>query len=389
MLPELDLLLTDDLLSDEERTVRDSVRRFVSSRVLPVIQSHYRAGTFPLELVPEMASLGLFGATLRGHGCAGLGDVAYGLMMHELERGDSGLRSFVSVQNGLVMHPIHAFGTEEQKRRWLPALCAGEAVGCFGLTEPDFGSNPAGLRATARRQGSEYVLDGSKMWITNGSIAHVAVVFARCDGEIRGFLVERGSPGFSARDIEGKLSLRASITSELVFDGCRVPASNALPGAVGLKTAFACLNRARYSIAWGAVGAATACFEEALDYARQRAQFGKPIAGFQMVQEKLVEMWSEIEKAWLLVHRVGRLSEAGKAEPAAISAAKRNNVRMALEVARAARDVLGANGIVDAYGAMRHMCNLEAVSTYEGTHDIHTLVVGQRLTGIGAFSSER
>lgn len=382
----LDLYRIDDLLTEEEKMVRDQVRAFVRARVMPLIKPCWREGRFPTELIPELARLGLFGATLKSHGCAGLGHVAYGLAAQELERGDSGLRSFVSVQNGLVMYPISAFGTDEQKDRWLPLLQQGKAIGCFGLTEPDFGSNPAGMRTTARRDGSDFVLDGSKMWITSGSIADVAVVFAKLDGRVCGFLVEKGTPGFSARDIHGKMSLRASITSELVFEGCRIPAANALPEAVGLKTALACLNRARFSIAWGAVGSASACFDEALDYAKNRVQFDRPIAGFQMVQEKLVRMYTDILKAQLICLRLAQLLEKSWDDVTPISVAKYNNVKMALETARTAREILGANGIVDEYGAMRHASNLEAVYTYEGTHDIHTLVIGQKLTGIAAYT---
>lgn len=376
----------DELFTDEERLIRDSVRAFVASRVQPIIARHYREGSFPGHLIDELGSLGVFGATLKGYGCAEVGEVAYGLMMQELERGDSGLRSFVSVQSGLVMYPIATFGSEAQRQRWLPLMARGKAIGCFGLTEPDFGSNPAGMRTTARRQDGHWVLNGTKMWITNGSIADVAVVFARADDRIRGFLVEKGTPGFTAREVQGKLSLRASVTGELVFDDCRIPDDQVLPEALGLRAALMCLNRARYSIAWGALGAAMGCFEETLAYARNRVQFGRPIAGFQLVQAKLAEMWTELTKAQLLAIRMGRLAEQDRLDPTAISMAKRNNVRMALEVARTCRDILGANGIVDDYSVMRHMCNLESVSTYEGTHDIHTLILGEKLTGLQAFS---
>jgi glutaryl-CoA dehydrogenase len=386
MLMHRDPLQLQALLTDEERMVQDTARAFVDSRVLPIIRDHFRAGTFPLELIPELGELGFLGPTLQGYGCAGLGEVSYGVIMRELERGDSGLRSFVSVQSGLVMFPIHRFGNEEQKEHWLPRLAAGKAVGCFGVTEPDFGSNPGGMRTTARRDGSDYVLNGTKMWITNGTIADVAIVFARSDEGIQGFLVERGTPGYTAKDIEGKLSLRASVTSELSFEDCRIPSTALLPGAQGLKAALQCLNRARYSIAWGSIGAGWACFDEALAYAKERVQFGRPIAGFQLVQAKLAETWLALAQAELVNHRVGRLAEEGKADPVAISLAKRNSVRTALEAARTCRDILGANGIVDAYVSMRHMCNLEAVSTYEGTHDIHTLILGERLTGLSAFS---
>ncbi len=379
----------DELFTDEQRMVRDAVRSFARAKARPVIRDHYRNGTFPRELVPEMAALGLFGATLEGYGCAHLGDIAYGLMMQELEGADSALRSFVSVMNGLVMFPIHAFGTEAQKSEWLPRMAEGKVIGCFGLTEPDFGSNPAGMRTSARRDGNSYVLNGTKMWITNGSIADVAVVFAKTEQGIQGFLVERGTPGFGAREIEGKLSLRASVTSELTFENCRIPLSCALPSALGLRAAFSCLNRARYSIAWGVLGAAQACFEEALEYAKQRVQFDRPIAGYQLVQAKLVHMWNEITKAQLLSYRLGQLLEQGKLDPVCISAAKRNNAQIALETARLARDILGANGITDDYAVMRHLCNLETVVTYEGTHDIHTLVLGHALTGLAAYSGGR
>jgi glutaryl-CoA dehydrogenase len=382
----IDLFRFDELLTDDEKLVRDSVRSFVQARVMPLIRDCWREGRFPLELLPEMASLGLLGATLKGYGCAGLGQVAYGLAMQELERADSGVRSFVSVQNGLVMFPIHAFGSEQQKDRWLPLLAQGKAVGCFGLTEADFGSNPAGMRTTARRDGAHYVLNGSKMWITNGTLADVAVVFARCDDRVRGFLVDKGTPGFTSREIHGKMSLRASVTAELLFEDCRIPAENALPEAVGLRSALACLNRARYSIAWGAIGSASACFEEALEYAKNRVQFTRPIAGYQLVQEKLVTMYNEIVKAQLLTLRLAQVVDRSWEDATAISVAKRNNVKMALEAARTGREILGANGVVDDYACMRHACNLEAVYTYEGTHDIHTLIVGQRLTGIAAFT---
>ena len=382
----IDLFAFEELLTDDEKMVRDTVRSFVQARVMPLIRDCWREGRFPRELIGEMASIGLFGSTIHGYGCAGLGQVAYGLAMQELEHADSGVRSFVSVQNGLVMHPIHAFGTDEQRNHWLPELAQGKAIGCFGLTEADFGSNPGGMRTTARSDGTDYILNGAKMWITNGTIADVAVVFAKCDDRIRGFLVERGTPGFTTREIQGKLSLRASVTAELVFEDCRIPLRNALPGAVGLRSALACLNRARYSIAWGAIGAASACFEEALEYAKNRVQFTRPIAGYQLVQEKLVEMWNEINKAQLMTLRLGQLVERGLEDATPISVAKRNNVRMALQAARAAREILGANGVVDDYVSMRHACNLEAVYTYEGTHDIHTLIVGQALTGIAAFS---
>jgi len=383
----LDFFGIDDLLDDEERMVRDTVRTFVSDRVLPIIERHFRDGTFPVELVPEMARMGLLGANLEGYGCAGLNNVAYGLIMQELERGDSGLRSFVSVQGALCMYPIHAFGSPEQKERWLPAMAKGTAIGCFGLTEPDAGSDPASLRTRASRKGDRYVLNGSKAWITNGSIADVAVVWARCeDGVIRGFLVERGTPGFSARDHGGKFSLRASVTSELIFQDCEIPATALLPGTGGLKSPLMCLNQARYGIAWGGIGSAQAVFDEALAYAKARVVFGKPVAAFQLQQEKLVWMASEITKAQTLTLRLGRLKDEGKVKPAQISMGKRNNIWVARECARLAREILGANGITDEFQSGRHFCNIESVYTYEGTHDIHTLILGEALTGLSAFS---
>jgi glutaryl-CoA dehydrogenase len=383
----IDFYAVDDLLSDEERMVRDTVRQFVDRKVLPSIAACARDERFPAELVPELSAMGLLGASIQGYGCAGLGPVAYGLAMQELERGDSSLRSFVSVQTSLAMYAIHSFGTEEQKQRWLPPMASGEKIGCFGLTEPDFGSNPAGLQMRATWSGDGWTLDGNKMWITNGSIADVAVVWARSeDGRIAGFLVERGTPGFATTPQKGKWSLRASVTSELHFQGCRIPAASALPGAKGLGAALSCLNQARYGIAWGALGAAMACFVEARDYALSRVQFGKPIASFQLVQAKLAGMLSELTKGQLLALRLGRLKEAGKARPAHVSLAKRDNVHMALEAARTARDILAANGITDEYQCGRHMANLETVKTYEGTHDIHTLILGEEITGIPAYS---
>jgi glutaryl-CoA dehydrogenase len=373
----LDFFAVDDLLGDEERMVRDTVRAFVSDRVLPIIETHFRDGTFPAQLVPEMAAMGLLGANLEGYGCAGLNSVAYGLIMQELERGDSGLRSFVSVQGALCMYPIHAFGSPEQKERWLPAMSKGIAIG----------SDPASLRTRAARKGGRFILNGSKAWITNGSIADVAVVWARCeDGVIRGFLVERGTPGFSARDHGGKFSLRASITSELIFQDCEIPATSLLPGTSGMKSPLMCLSQARYGIAWGGVGSAQAVFDEALAYSKARVVFGKPIAAFQIQQEKLVWMASEITKAQILALRLGRLKDEGRATPAQISMGKRNNVWVARECARLAREILGANGITDEYQVGRHLCNIESVYTYEGTHDIHTLILGEALTGLSAFS---
>ncbi len=377
----------DDLLSDEETLVRESVRRFVEEEVLPVIEDHYMEGRFPSHLIGPMGRLGYFGANLKGYNCSGLNSIAYGLIMQELERGDSGLRSFVSVQSGLVMYPIYTFGSAEQKEKWLPRLQSGQAVGCFGLTEPDFGSNPSGLRMVAREKRGGFVLSGTKAWITNGSIADVAVIWARCDdGKIRGFLVERETPGFGSRDYRNKHSLRASVTSELVLDDCYVAGSSLLPETTGLKSALMCLNQARYGIAWGAVGAAMACFDTARRWALERTQFGnRPIASHQLVQQKLVYMLTEITKAQLLAHRLGQLKDAGNERHEQVSLAKRNNVAIALKTARLARDILGANGILSEYPVFRHMANLETVYTYEGTHDIHTLILGDAITGIPAF----
>ncbi|GLV57084.1 glutaryl-CoA dehydrogenase [Dictyobacter sp. S3.2.2.5] len=381
-----DLYALDTLLSDEERMVRDTVRKFVSERVMPVIGEHFEAGTFPRELIPEMADLGLLGMHLDGYGCAGLSAVCYGLVCQELEAGDSGIRSFVSVQGSLAMFPIFAFGSEEQKQRWLPAMAKGEVIGCFGLTEPDIGSDAGNMRTTARRDGSSYILNGNKMWITNGGIADVAVVWARTEDGVRGFLVERGTPGFTTSNIHRKLSLRASVTSELHFEDCRVPAENMLPNIRGMRGPLSCLNEARFGIAWGAVGAARSCYETALDYAKTREQFQQPIARFQLVQQKLVTMATELVKAQLLALQLGRLKDQGLLHPVQISVAKRNNVREALHAAREARTILGANGITLEYPIIRHMNNLESVFTYEGTDDIHTLIIGQAITGESAFS---
>lgn len=376
----------EELLSPEERLVRDTVRDFVEAEVLPIIDQHNRAGTFPVHLIPRLGELGVLGANLQGYGCAGINNVAYGLAMQELERGDSAIRSFASVQGPLAMYALHAYGSEAQKRRWLPELAAGRKVACFGLTEPDHGSDPGGMETKAVGRGDGYVLNGTKLWITNGSIADVAVIWARADETFGGFLVERGTPGFAARDIHGKLSMRASVTSELTLQDCRIPAENRLPGADGLKAPLGCLNQARYGIAWGAVGAALACYAAALTYAKDRRQFGKSIAGFQLVQDKLVTMLTEITKAQLLCLQLGRLKDAGKLQHTQVSLAKRNNVEQALRIARLARDIHGANGIVDEYPVMRHLCNLETLYTYEGTHDIHTLILGRDITGIAAFA---
>jgi glutaryl-CoA dehydrogenase len=385
--PGVDFLEFDSLLSDEERLARQTARKFVDEQVLPIIVEHDRAGTFPMQLVPQMAELGFFGANLKGYGCAEMSNVEYGLVMQELERGDSGLRSFVSVQSALVMYPIHAFGSDAQREKWLPLLQQGKAIGCFGLTEPQFGSNPGGMLTRAVKKEGGYVLDGEKMWITNGSIADVAVIWAKCeDGRIRGFLVEKGTPGFKAWAIHGKQSLRASITSGLAMTGCKIAAENLLPGVDGLKGPLSCLDQARYGIGWGAIGAAMACYDTALSYAKQRKQFGdRPIASHQLVQEKLAWAITEITKAQFLAMQVGRLKDKGRVHPSHISMLKMNNVWMARETARMAREILGANGIVEEYGVMRHMNNLETVYTYEGTHDIHKLVIGERITGIAAF----
>ena len=379
------------LLSEEERAVRDTVRQWVDDQLLHVINQHYLEGRFPLQLVPQMAELGFFGANLpEEYGCAGLNNVAYGLIMQELERGDSGVRSFASVQGALVMYPIHAFGSEEQRKTWLPKMASGEVIGCFGLTEPDFGSNPGGMITTARETGDGWVLNGAKMWITNGSTAKVAIIWAKTGAlddasSIRGFIVPTDAPGFSAKDQKGKLSLRASDTSELVLEDVKVGKDALLPGSKGLKSPLSCLTQARYGIAWGAVGAAMGCYDEALRYAKQRVMFGKPIAGFQLQQQRLVEMLSEITKAQLLVLQLGRLKDQGKASPQQVSLAKRNNVDMACDIAREARRLLGANGILAEYSSMRHLANLESVYTYEGTHDMHTLILGEEITGISAF----
>jgi glutaryl-CoA dehydrogenase len=382
----VDYLEIDSLLNDEEKLVRRTVREFVDKEVIPGIEEWNREARFPKHLVPAMAELGFYGANLQGYGCAGLSNVQYGLIMQELERGDSGLRSFVSVQGALVMYPIHEFASDEQKQRWLPALQQGKALGCFGLTEPDFGSNPAGMRTRAVKDGRHYVLNGEKAWITSGTIADVAVIWARTNDGIRGFLVEKGTPGFTAKDIKGKWSLRASVTSILSLQDVRVPASHMLPKAEGLKAPLACLNQARFGIGWGALGAAMACYNESLEYAKIRKQFDdKPIASHQLIQAKFADMITEITKGQLLALQVGRLKDRGRADHAHVSMLKRNNVRMALDVARAARDILGANGVADEYPIFRHMCNLESVSTYEGTHNIHTLVIGERVTGIPAY----
>jgi glutaryl-CoA dehydrogenase len=385
----VDFIGFDSLLSDDERMARDTARQFIEDNLIPIIEECNREGRFPRELVPQMGQLGFFGANLHGYGCAGMSNVEYGLVMQEFERGDSGVRSFVSVQSALVMYPIFTFGSDEQKDYWLPQLATGEKLGCFGLTEPDFGSNPGGMRTRAQRSGNEYILNGEKMWITSGSIADVAIIWAKVDnedGRVRGFLVEADRPGFAAYDVHGKWSLRASVTSGLSLEDVRVPAKNLMPGTGGLKSPLMCLNQARYGISWGAIGAAMSCYDTALQYSLLRKQFrDEPIASHQLVQEKLAWMISEISKAQLLSLHVGRLKDEGQVGHEHISLAKRNNVWMALECARLARDILGGNGITDDYPIMRHMMNLESVKTYEGTHDIHALIIGQSVTGIPAY----
>lgn len=382
----LDFYDIDDQFSEEERMVRDAVRGWVGERFMPVIAEHFEAGTFPMEIVPELADLGLFGSNLpEEFGCAGLSNVGYGLICQELERGDSGLRSFVSVQGSLVMWPIHEYGSEEQKREWLPKLARGEVIGCFGLTEPDFGSNPGGMTTVAKREGDGWVLNGRKMWITNGGLSQVAIVWAQCEGTIRGFIVPTDRAGFSAPEQKHKFSLRASVTSELVLEEVRVPLDAMLPGAEGLKGPLSCLTQARYGIAWGATGAAMAAFDEALGYSKERIVFDKPLAGFQLAQQKLANIATDITQAQLLSLQLGRLKDSGRMTPTQVSMAKRNNVMKALEATRTIRDMLGANGISLEYQVGRHMCNLESVVTYEGTHDIHTLAIGHELTGIPAY----
>ena len=389
----VDFLHLDSSFSEDELLVRRTARDFVEDNLVPIIEDCFREGRFPRELIPLMGQLGFFGATIEGYGCAGMSNVEYGLVMQELERGDSGLRSFVSVQSALVMYPIYTFGSDEQKNTWLPALASGQKLGCFGLTEPGFGSNPGGMTTRARKSGDGYILNGEKMWITSGTISDVAVIWAKLEGagpsgndSVRGFLVESDRPGFSASEVHGKWSLRASSTSGLTLQDVHIPAANLLPGARGLKSPLMCLNQARYGISWGAIGAAMDCYSTALQYSKLRKQFhDQPIAGYQLIQEKLVWMASEISKAQLLSLQVGRLKDAGAVGHQHISMAKRNNVWMALECARLARDILGANGITDDYPIMRHMMNLESVKTYEGTHDIHALILGQLLTGIAAY----
>jgi len=382
----VDYFCVDSLFTEQELLVRQTARRFADERIAPLIRDCFRDARFPSELIPEMAELGFLGANLEGYGCAGMNNVEYGLIMQELERVDSGVRSFVSVQGALVMYPIFTYGSEEQKQHWLPRLQSGQAVGCFGLTEPDFGSNPGGMRTTARRDGANWILSGEKTWITNGTAADVAVVWARSPEGVLGFLVERGTPGYTTSDIHGKWSMRASVTSSLSFADCRVPDCNRLPGAKGLKAPLSCLSQARYGIGWGVIGAAMDCYETARAYSTVRKQFDdRPIASHQLVQEKLAWMITEITKAQLLAVQAGRLKDQHRLEPAHISMLKRNNVSIALDCARLSRDLLGANGITDEYPIMRHLCNLETVKTYEGTDHIHALVIGERVTGIAAY----
>lgn len=381
-----DFFRISDDLDDSQRLIQNTTRAFIRDEFMPLIEHAYEEGEFPRHIIKRVGELGLLGAQLEGYGCAGLDNLSYGLIMKELERGDSGIRSFASVQGALVMYPIHAFGSEAQKRNWLPRLASGDAVGCFGLTEPDFGSNPSGMKTTARKSGGDYILNGSKTWITNATIADVAVVWAQTEeGGIRGFLVEKGTPGFKATEIKNKLSLRASITGSLYFDECRIPESARLPETVGLKNALMCLNQARFGIAFGALGAAEDCLDEALGYAKNRIMFGKPIASFQLVQRKLAHMATQISLANLAAFQLARLKDRKTLHPSQISMAKQNNVAIALDCARTARDILGANGVSGEHRAMRHACNLESVFTYEGTNDIHILVVGGQLTGIQAF----
>ncbi len=372
-------------LTEEERMVRDTVRDWTEERVLPVIEEHYMAGTFPMDLLPQIGEMGLFGCNLEDYGCAGLSNVAYGLVCQELERGDSALRSFVSVQGSLSMYPIHAHGSEEQKQKYLPGMAAGELIGCFGLTEPDHGSDPGRMETKAVADGDGYVLNGAKMWITNGTIADLAIVWAKLDGKIRGFIIEKNDDGFSAPEMKGKHSLRASVTSELFLQDCRIPGNRILPNVSGLKGPLSCLTQARYGIVWGALGAAMGCYHASVKYAKSRIMFGKPIGSFQLVQQKLAWMLREITKGQLLAYLLGRAKDKDEASPEMVSLGKMNNVDVALSIARMARDIHGANGILNEYPIMRHMANLESVSTYEGTHDIHNLILGKWITGIQAF----
>jgi glutaryl-CoA dehydrogenase len=382
----VDYYQLDDLLSDEEKSIRDTVRDFVSNEIMPIIEKYNQDMSFPTQLVPKMAELGIFGPTLpTEYGGMGVNNVAYGLIMQELERGDSGVRSFASVQSSLVMYPIYTYGSEEQKKNWLPRLAAGTAIGCFGLTEPDFGSNPGGMITKAEKVDGGYLLNGAKMWITNGTVSDVAVVWAKLDGKVRGFLVEKGTKGFSAPEMKGKLSLRASITSELVFEDCLIPEENILPNSGGLKSPLSCLTQARYGIAWGVTGMAMGCYDTVLNYTKSRIMFGKPLAAFQLTQDKLAYMLTEITKAQLLNWRLGRIKDEGKLRPQHVSLAKRNNCEIAKNIASMSREMLGANGILDEYPIMRHLNNIESVKTYEGTHEMHSLILGEDVTGFAAF----
>jgi glutaryl-CoA dehydrogenase len=385
LIRDLDFFQLDDWLTIEEKMTRDTVRHFVEREVLPTVEHHFANETFPLELVPLMAEIGVFGANLKGYGCAGMNNIAYGLIMQELEAADSGLRSFASVQSALAMYAIYSAGSEDQKKRYLPEMAQGKLIGCFGLTEPDHGSDPGGMETRARKDGHGWVLNGTKRWITNGSIADVAIVWVKSDEGITGFIVEKDTPGFTTSDIHGKFSMRASITSELVFEDVRLSEQHHLQAARGLRTPLSCLTQARYGIAWGAIGAARTCFQCALDYTKSRRQFSRPLAGYQLVQRKLVDMLTEITKAQLVCFRLGQLKDAGTMRPEHVSFAKRNNVNAALEIARMARDMLGANGIVNDYPVIRHLLNLETVNTYEGTYDVQTLILGRDLTGESAF----
>jgi len=385
LLKDLDFYHLDDLIGQDEKMARDAVRQFVQREVIPDVERHFANETFPLELIPRMAELGIFGANLKGYGCAGMNNIAYGLIMQELEAADSGLRSFASVQSALAMYAIYSSGSEEQKQRYIPEMAKGKLIGCFGLTEPDHGSDPGGMETRARRDGDGWVLNGTKRWITNGSIADVAIVWAKVEEGITGFIVEKGTPGFTTSDIHGKFSMRASITSELVFEDVRLGKNNHLPEARGLRGPLSCLTQARYGIAWGALGAARSCYHCALDYVKSRKQFSRPLAGYQLVQRKLVDMLTEITKGQMVCLRLGQLKDSGKMRPEHVSFAKRNNVNAALEIARMARDMLGANGIVNEYPVIRHMMNLETVNTYEGTYDVQTLILGREITGESAF----
>jgi glutaryl-CoA dehydrogenase len=380
-----DFFGVDDLLTEDERRFRDKIRKFVDHECLPIIADHFDKGTFPMQVIPRMAEMGLFGVHVDGYGCKKTTETIYGLICQELGRCDSGLRAMFSVQNSLVMYPIHALGSEDQRRRWLPEMACGKAIGCFGLSEPDYGSNPAGMKTEARKQGDRFILNGTKMWITNGSIAHVSLIWAKLDGEIRGFLVESGTPGFQATLIQRKFSYRTSPTSLLIFKDCSIPETNLLPEAKGIKSILKCLNHARFGVACGALGSAIACYNAARDFSMSRQVFDKPIGSYQMIQERLVRMVVEITKAQLLTYHLGRFLDQNKAKPSQISMAKLNNIREAMKIARAARDILGGRGILADHHVIRHLCDLEAVSTLEGTESIHTLILGQDITGISAF----